>query len=383
MCLGALIDAGLPLRDLNRELKRIPVSGYRLTSGKVMRSHLAATKVDVTLRPASGRVQKVIRSWKDVEKTVLASSLSNDIKLKGLRIFKRLFTAEAKVHGVTFNRVHLHELGSVDCLIDIFGTVIGLNMLGIEKVFSSPLNLGSGMVRTKTGMLPVPAPATAEILKKVPVLSRGVPFELTTPTGAAIIREICSGFGNMPDMEISSLALGAGSKNFSGWPNILRIMIGNIRSARDNSNGDSIMMIETNIDDMNPQVFEYVMELLYKAGALDVFLTQIIMKKSRLGTKLTALCHRERLETLVKIIFSETPTLGLRYYETERIILDRAIRIIDTEFGKIRVKFSGDGRDITKMIPEYEDCKKAARKFKMPLTEVMKRIGLLNPGIIK
>ncbi len=374
MCLGALIDAGLSIKDLDRELKRIPVRGFRLGTKKVKRSHFLATKVDVILQSTVKSNQSKINRWEDIEKIIHSSSLSEDTKYKVLKIFKRLFKAEAKVHGKTFNTVHLHELGAVDCIADVFGTVIGLNMLGIERVYASPVNLGSGVVKSETGILPVPAPATADILRKIPVYSKSVPFELTTPTGAAIIRELSSEFGDIPYMDVERIGLGAGNKDFNNWPNVLRILIGKEWPLGDNKKDDSVIVIETNIDDMNPQIFEYVMEKLYKAGALDVFLTQVIMKKGRPGIKLTVLCDRERQDEMIKIILTETTTIGLRYYETKRKVLERKIKAIDTDFGKIRFKFSGDGKEILKACPEYEDCKKAARRLRIPLIDLMKKI---------
>ncbi|HMK49231.1 MAG TPA: nickel pincer cofactor biosynthesis protein LarC [Thermodesulfovibrionales bacterium] len=389
MCLGALVDAGASLRVIERELKMIPVRGYRLTSRKVRRSHLAAVKVDVVLTSApssKGGIQgKNLSLLRDIEKTIRASSLSEAIKKRGADIFRRIFEAEAKVHGATPSTVHLHELGAVDCIVDIFGTLIGLDMLGVEKIYASPVNLGSGIVETEHGRLPVPAPAVAEILKDTPVYSRGARFELTTPTGAAIIKELSSGFGSMPVMNTLAIGSGAGGRDAEGWPNMLRIFTGDASEAPgspplkagDRRNGsDKIVVIETNIDDMNPQIYESVMEHLFKAGALDVFLTQIIMKKGRPGIKLTALCDKLKKERLSEIILRETTTIGLRYYETERKVLHREIRNIDTPLGKIRVKVASSGKDIVKVMPEYEDCRKIAKKHKIPLIDVMRKINI-------
>ena len=385
MCLGALVDAGVSLKTLEKELRKIPAGGYQLTSKKVKRSHIAACKVDVILnpiRPKQNRDRDIKLSlWKDVEKTINTSSLSEGIKKQGLNIFKRIFKAEAKVHGESLDKVHLHELGAIDCIVDIFGALIGLDMLGIEKVYASPINLGNGFIKTEHGMLPVPAPATAEILKNTPVYSRSDPFELTTPTGAAIIKELSAGFGDIPVMEIEKTGIGAGGRDFKDRPNILRIFAGKtIESTlpqkgigRDFS-GETITVIETNIDDMNPQLYEYVMERLFKAGALDVFLTQIIMKKGRPGVKLTVLCNELKRGLLSDVILEETTTIGLRFHKAERKVLDREIKKIDTEFGKVRVKVAKSGTDIIKTTPEYEDCKRIAKKLKIPLIEVMRKI---------
>ena len=387
MCLGSLVDAGVSLKDLEKELKKIPVTGYRLSLKKVNRADIAACNVDVIQKSEAKSRIAHLNKWKDIKGIIHRSSLSADIKQKGLKIFRRLFEAEAEVHGETFFTVHLHELGVVDCIIDILGTVIGLDMLGVEKVYSSPINLGSGSVKTVSGVLPVPAPATSEILKNVPVYSKIISTELTTPTGAAIIKELSGGFGDIPCMDIERIGIGAGDRDFTEWPNVLRVFIGNTFSlpySKGQTGHDllvpaalpheSVIVIETNIDDMNPQIFEYVIEKLFKAGALDVYLTQIIMKKGRPAVKLTVLCCEHRKEDLIKIIFEETSTIGLRFYETKRKTLRREIKTIETEFGKVRVKYSGYNHDGLKATPEYEDCKKIAKRLKIPLMEVIKKI---------
>jgi pyridinium-3,5-bisthiocarboxylic acid mononucleotide nickel chelatase len=388
MCLGALVDAGAPLTLLAKELKKISITGYELISKKVTRSHFRATKVDVLQKSKGGIPEQKAIVWKDIEDIIQSSKLTEDIRRKGLRIFKRLFEAEARVHGKSFHTVHLHELGAVDCIADIFGTIIGLDLLGIEKVYTSPVNLGSGFVNTEHGMLPVPAPATAEILKKIPVYSQSMGSELTTPTGAAILRELASGFGGMPCMDIEKIGIGAGTKTFNHWPNVLRIFIG-MTSAPPLSEGsagvngqiekkglpeETVSVIETNIDDMNPQIFEYVMERLFRAGALDVFLTQIIMKKGRPGVKMTVLCDEKQRENLISIILKETSTIGLRFYETKRKVMQREIKTVESKFGHVRVKISKSGDTILKTVPEYEDCKKIAKKLNLPLIEILKKI---------
>jgi uncharacterized protein (TIGR00299 family) protein len=374
MCLGAIVDAGVSLKELNKELEKIPVKGYELKTKRVKRANIIARKVDVIQKSEVKSQNFKLRRWKDIEEMINNSSLSKDIKQKGLNIFKRLFEVEAKVHGESFDKVHLHELGAIDCIVDIFGTIIGLEILGVEKVYASPINLGTGSVNTVTGILPVPAPATAEILKNVPVYSKAVSFELTTPTGAALIKEVSTGFGDIPVIEFEKIGIGAGSKNFKDWPNVLRILIGNSWNIAVKGKDDMVTVIETNIDDMNPQIFEYVIERLYKAGALDVYLTQVIMKKGRPGVILTVLCNNEKRDNLIKIILRETSTIGLRFYEAKRRVLKREIKKIDIESGKVRVKISRFGEDILKTTLEYEDCKRIAKKLGIPLLEVMKKI---------
>lgn len=378
MCLGSLIDAGAPLKEIEKTLKRIPIGGYRLSLTKVRRGSLTASNLNVVQETKSRGKSPELRRWKDIEEIVISSSLAPDIKEKGLRIFKRLFKAESEVHGVPFQETHLHELGAVDCIVDIFGTVIALNVLGIERIFSSPINLGGGFVKTQHGLLPAPAPATSRILAKVPVYSKGISEELTTPTGAAIIKELSKAFGDLPPMTVDGVGIGAGDKDFKDWPNTLRVFIGEAFDTKvgwkSRASRDTVTVIETNIDDMNPQVFEYVLESLLKAGALDAWLTQIIMKKGRPAVKLTVLCHDRSRDALIDILFEETTTIGVRFYEAARKTLARVIETIETEFGKVRVKRSMAGTKILKTTLEYEDCKKLAKRLNIPLIEIMKKI---------
>ena len=402
MVLGALIDAGLSPGKFKKTLYRLPIKGFTLDIKNVKRAGCRATKVAVK---TTGRVKP--RTWKDIEGIIKKSSLPKDIKQKGLSIFKRLFQAEARVHGEKFDRIHLHELGAVDCLIDIFGTLIGLDMLGVKEIYVSPLNLGGGTVKSEHGVLPVPAPATAELLKNVPVYSSDVSFELTTPTGAVLMSELADDFGPIPCMEVSKIGTGAGTRNIKKQPNILRLFVGkrvdyrlkggksheDIVSLRKIKYGkksssrstsfcgtegseDTVVLIETNIDDMNPQIYEYVMERLFQYGALDVFLTQIIMKKSRPGIKLSVLCGEDKKDGLMKIILEETTSIGVRFYEAQRKMLRRTIESIDTKFGKIRVKVSRYGDRILKITPEYEDCKRIAKRLNVPLKEALKAVDL-------
>ena len=377
MILGALVDAGLSPEDLRRELSRLPVQGYELHVRKVKRGGWGATKVEVRIGQKKEGAET--RKWRDVENTIKGSSLPEQIKQKGLSVFKCLFEAEAKVHGGRYDRIHLHELGAVDCIVDIFGTLIGLDMLGIDSVYSSALNLGSGTVKTEHGLLPVPAPATAELLRGIPVYSSGIPFELTTPTGAVLLSTLAKGFGPIPHMSISRTGTGAGSRDFKGEPNLLRVLIGKESEERAGDSGhgapsDEVTVIETNIDDMNPQVYEYVMEKMFDKGALDVFLTQVLMKKGRPGIKLTALCTEERKSALVDIILKETASIGVRFYTAKRKILQREIKSRETEYGRVRFKRSHLGKEVEKISPEYEDCKKIAKKYNIPLIDVIRRV---------
>jgi uncharacterized protein (TIGR00299 family) protein len=379
MFLGALVDIGVPLKKVRDTLKRLPVKGYTMEARKVQRASIAATKVDVVMssNESGAHAPKIFR---DVKGIVNASSLPLHIKQRGLRIFKSLFEAEGKVHGKAYNKTHLHELGAVDCVVDILGSLIALDYLGVDKVYASAVNLGCGSVSTKHGTLSVPAPATAELMKGIPVYASDIPFELTTPTGAAIIREIAEDFMSVPPMKINRIGYGAGQKNITGLPNALRILWG-----EDTSNNNSrplplATVIKTNIDDMNPQLYSYIMERLLQAGALDVYLTQVIMKKGRPGVILTVLCHDEKRTDIIDILLKETTTLGVRIQTASRVVLEREIKEVKTEFGVIRVKVS-QGRDGTpKITPEYEDCMRIAKKHGIPLRQVMDKVNCLTLG---
>lgn len=373
MCLGALVDSGVSLKKIEAGLKGLKIKGYSLAAEKVTRASIAATKVDVILKSAGEGQGARGKNWKDIKNIIDRSNLSAHIKQKGLNIFRLLFEAEGKVHGETYDKTHLHELGAVDCMVDIFGTLIGLEALGIEKLYSSAVNLGSGSVRTEHGRLPVPAPATAELLKGVPVYSSAAPsFELTTPTGAAILKGVADDFINLPLMRIETVGNGAGRKDIMDFPNMLRLIAGEAEVKNNPDRLPKVTVIEANIDDMNPQIYEFVMEQLFDAGALDVYLSSVIMKKSRPGVLLTVLCTEDIRSDLINIILKETTSLGVRYYETSRVVLERSIKELNTEFGKVRIKAATIDKDVMKFSAEYEDCKIIARKYKIPLVDVMK-----------
>lgn len=371
MCLGALIDAGADIDIIKNELAKLPVSSYSISHSKVIRSGISATKADVIIKKTEGRKQTEAKKWKDIEKIIKNSHLSEKIKQKGLHIFKRLFEAEAMVHGTSFDDVHLHELGGIDCIVDIFGTLIGLDILGIEEFYTSAINLGSGTVKTEHGILPVPAPATAELLKGYAVYSSGIPFELTTPTGAAIISGLDAKNSNFPELLIEKTGYGAGNREISDIPNVLRIFIGKKEDTTDNS----VTIIETNIDDMNPQIYEDVMDKLFMAGALDVFLENIIMKKGRPAIKLSVIASDRDRDRLTEMLFKETTTIGVRFYNVNRKTLDRQIKTMKTSFGNIRMKISKLNDEILNISPEYEDIKDLSKKTGIPIKEILKRVS--------
>jgi uncharacterized protein (TIGR00299 family) protein len=370
MCLGALVDAGMPLSALKKELGKLPLKGYRIKERKVIRGGIEATKVDVAVTNIAASRP---RNLEDIEGIINKSGISRSVKKRGLGIFREIFRAEAAVHGKPSREIHLHELGATDAIVDIIGTLLCLEALGIEEAHSSAVNVGGGTVMTMHGVLPVPAPATAELLKGLPVYSSCNDRELATPTGAAIIKGICSGFGYMPPMVLLATGTGAGGENPDDRPNVLRIMLGEKALS-----GDAVTVLETNIDDMSPQIFEYVMERLLEEGALDVYLSNVIMKKSRPAVKMTVLCPEEKRRELEEIIFNETTTLGLRFWRAERSVLERSVRKLDTVFGPIRIKEATLNDKTLRITPEYDDCRKAAKKHKAPLSEVIRKTGSHN-----
>ena len=378
MCLGALVHAGASLKTIKKELAKIPLRGYGLSEKKAYKpshSGIEATKIDVKVTSYAGG-REHLSKWKKAQSLILGSKLDARIKEKGLRILKSIFLAEAVVHGEPYDRIHLHELSYIDTLVDIFGTLIALKELGVEKVYASPVNTGSGFVKTEHGKLPVPAPATAELLKGFLIYSTGAPYELATPTGAAILKGIAESVETMPLMRVEKIGIGAGDRDIKDSPNVLRIFIGEGRdpSPAGRPASEGITVIETNIDDMNPQIYEHLMDRLFKAGALDVFLTQLIMKKGRPAVMLSALCPEEKTAVMADIILRETTTLGVRFHRAERMTLKRKTETINTEFGKIRVKTAYSDKGLSKSAPEYDDLRRAARKRGLPLIEVEKRV---------
>jgi len=371
MCLGALISAGASLEKIKQGLSKIPIKGYRISTQKVFRSEIEALKLDIKIKSHKDE-KKHLSRWNKIKALIEGSDLETDIKEKGLKIIKSIFLAEAIVHGESYDRVHLHELSYIDTAVDIFGTLIALKELSIDRVYASSINTGGGFVETSHGRLPVPAPATLQLLKGLSIYSTNTEKELTTPTGAAIIRFIANkSTSYIPKMTIKQIGIGAGSRDIKGHPNVLRVFIGE----KGKKNNDEIYILETNIDDMNPQLYEYITERLFEIGALDVFLTQVIMKKGRPGVLLTALCTEDKIDAISKTLLKETTTIGVRFYPTSRITLKRQIKPIDTPFGKIRFKTSySEDKEILKHSPEYEDIKKASKKTKIPIIEIEKKL---------
>jgi len=365
MTIGALLDAGLELSVLSSQLKKLGLKGYELKASKVTRGPIAGTKFDC--RIASGR--RTHRSYRDIEGLIDKSAFSKNVKHAAKSILSVIGIAEARVHGLKSEReVAFHEIGAIDSIVDIVGTAVALDALGIEGVRASPVNEGRGFARTAHGMIPIPSPATAEILKGVPMKIVEAGAELVTPTGAGILKALCKSFGPMPQMTVSAIGYGAGSRELKEMPNMLRVFIGDEAKVFDE---DTIAVIETNIDDMNPQNFEYIFERLFKAGARDVYTTNIMMKKSRPAFKLTVLADPQLVKDIAGVILSETTSIGLRYYHTQRYKIERKIVKTKTKYGTLSVKVS-KGPDATVTIsPEYDDCVKAARANRVPLKTVI------------
>src|SRR5215468_4450343 len=405
MLLGAMLDCGLDFELLRNELLKLCVAGYELGLTRVDRSGISAAKFDVHLtgegalrerhqghehsqehdhdhdhehshehhahQPQSQgpNPQSHHRSLSDIKRIISSSNLSEPIKQRAQTIFQRIGEAESKIHNIPIETVHFHEVGAIDSIVDITGACIAFDALKIERIISSPLHVGSGVFICAHGTYPVPGPATAELLKGLPIYSKDVEGELVTPTGAAIISTLAESYGPMPMMKIEKIGYGAGTRDYPKFPNALRAIIGELEEDADRT-PTTVTVIEANIDDLNAQVFGYLMEKALAAGALDIFYTPVQMKKNRPGVLLTVLCEAPDRERMTEIIFRETTTLGVRYRNEQREILKREFVTVETEYGQIRIKVSRapDGR-VMNVSPEFEDCRAAAEKHQVGLRE--------------
>lgn len=373
MTVGALLDLGVPLEHLRSELARLglPPDSFSLSVKTTERQHLASLKFDVAVHD-----QHTHRHYADIDAMIAASSLSERVREQARAIFLRLAEAESKVHGTPIAEVHFHEVGALDSIVDIVGAAICLEYLDVTAVYASQLPLGSGFVETAHGRLPVPAPATAELLRGLAVHDNCGPGERVTPTGAAILATLVTGSGARPAMLLSGIGSGAGSRDFPDCPNILRAFLGTDGMG----NSERVLVAETNIDDSTPEVLGYVMERLLEEGALDVFFTPVQMKKNRPGVMLSFLCRQELLDGLAALVLAETSAIGLRSYPVDRITLERRIEERETPWGNVRVKLVSDGKGFVRMAAEYEDCRRVAREQGIPLQEVLRvASGFLNP----
>jgi uncharacterized protein (TIGR00299 family) protein len=361
MMLGALVDVGLAMADLREDLSRLPLSGYEIRAEEVSKGGIVGTQVVVK---AEGNRER--RGLFDIIEIIGKSDLPAEVTGPARRAFERLAKAEARVHGHSVEEVHFHEVGAVDAIIDIVGAFCGLHRLGIEAVHASPLPLGGGWVDSTHGKLPVPAPATVELLRGVPSYGGPIEEELVTPTGAAILTTACREFGAMPPMTIKSIGWGAGSKDMP-HPNLLRMFLG---EAAARPREQQLALIETNIDNMNPELFGHVMDELFAAGALDVFYTPIVMKKSRPATLVSVLAEPPLVDALSEILFRETTTLGVRVTDVARRCLEREWREVETEYGPVRMKIGRLNGEVVNVAPEYEDCAGLAKEKGVPIADV-------------
>jgi uncharacterized protein (TIGR00299 family) protein len=359
MMVGALLDLGLPLDELKTELKKIPSLHYRIEATKKTLHGIRATR----FRVISGRKEPE-RSWKQIRSLIHESDLDPEVKEKGLQIFAGLAEAEGKIHGVAPDNVHFHEVGATDSIVDIMAAAVGVLHLNIDSFSFSPVPLGRGLTRSRHGPLPLPGPATLELLKGIPVQWINLDGETVTPTGAAIVTTLGTSFGDQPRMTIEKIGYGAGQKEFPDRPNLFRLILGEDETPWKQ---EEMVVIETNIDDMNPEFYDYVLDRLFAAGARDVFLSAIQMKKNRPGTLLRIIAEPSQREKLAKILFHETSTIGVRYYPVGRMILKRASKKVKTKFGTVKVKIIEEPDGTKRATPEYEDLRRIAQAKKIPL----------------
>jgi uncharacterized protein (TIGR00299 family) protein len=373
MILGSLVDLGVDIKLIRKELKKINLKGYKLTSHQVKRNGIMGTKVNVVIDPSIQKRNQA-RSFTDIKKLIVKSSLSENVKTDSIEIFRRIGTVEAKIHGTSLDKIHFHEIGAIDSIVDIVGGAICMSLLNIDIVFSSALNTGEGLINCEHGTIPIPAPATLKLLEGIPCYSSGTKNELTTPTGAAFIGYYGSKFGSLPKMNIMKSGYGAGSHEIKEIPNLLRVVLGEVLIP---SKIITMKVIETNIDDMNPEFYDHIMSQLLIAGAADVFLTAVHMKKNRPGTLLTTVVSNDKFHSVVQIILEETSTFGIRHYDVVRTELKRENKLIKTPFGKVRIKVGTFAGSRLTVSPEYEDCKKLALKKGIPVKRVYEETLLI------
>ena len=364
MILGALIDLGFPLAELTASLASLKIQKYTLDALPEKRMNLKGTRLRINVEQP-GKDEK---TFKEVCRIIEKSKINKDVKEKSIDIFSCLAKAEAFIHRKRIDQVHFHEIGAADSLIDIVGSVLGIHYFNIKEIVSSPLPLGNGFIRCSHGTLPLPAPATLEILKNIPVYGIGKPVETVTPTGAAIIATLAQNFGHLPPLAIEKVGYGAGERKDNEVPNLLRIILGRKEKR---VSWEQVVVIETNIDNMNPEIYGYLMEVLFEKGALDVSLIPAQMKKNRPGILLKVIARETDKTRLIETIFNETTSLGVRVHTVDRYILSRKTNVIKTPWGKVRVKIidQPDGRSVT--FPEFEDCKKIAQAKNIPLKQIL------------
>ena len=383
MHLGAMVDLGVPGDYLGKELAKLGIDEYRLSIKRASRSGIEGTMVDVILKKqetishgASGTHNYAsARNFNDIKTLINKSSLNKQIKYLSISIFERIAHAEAKIHGVPIDKVHFHEVGAIDSIVDIVGAAICIDYLKPDLILAAPPELGSGMVKCEHGIFPVPAPATAEILSGIPVRLGGVNHEATTPTGAAILATLVKEFTSKNEFRILKTAYGIGFRDTGSVPNLLRVFLA--EQTDSSVIQEKTVMIECNIDDMNPEHYDYILSKLFESGADDVFLTPVIMKKSRPGIILSVLSKPDLADSIIQFILKETTSLGLRRYNVDKTVLNRESITIETEWGPVRIKHAIQNGIVIKSKAEYEDCKKIALDYNIPLLFVMEKIESL------
>ncbi|SMD06326.1 nickel pincer cofactor biosynthesis protein LarC [Sporomusa malonica] len=371
MLLGALVDIGAPEELLRAELAKLPVTGYELTIARVDKGGISALYLDVQVDEHGHHH----RNLADIMAIIDGSTLTPAVKETSKQIFTRLAEAEAKVHGVSINEIHFHEVGAVDSIVDIIGIAWALDYLSVKQIYASRLHVGSGFVKCAHGLIPVPAPATAELLRGIPFYQGDIAKELVTPTGAVVLATLGNSYGQMPEGFIScQVGYGAGTWELD-IPNVLRLYLGEIpadaiQGPIEGQDDESYLVVEANIDDQNPELYSYIMDKLFAAGALDVWLTPIIMKKGRPATKLSALFTEDCQAKIAEIILEETTSIGMRFYPVTRAMANREFMIVGLPWGDVKVKISSYQGKICNVAPEYEDCRKIAEELGLPLKVV-------------
>jgi uncharacterized protein (TIGR00299 family) protein len=377
MILGALIDAGVPFDAVQQALGSLAVDGYEVAADRVVKGGITAVKFRVRELAPAGHEPAAPGSspapahrhfhLKHIRAAIDRSALSDDGKARANRMFLRLAEAEAAIHGMTIDRVHLHEVGAIDSIIDIVGAVFALDWLGVDRVVVSPMNVGGGMVRSAHGVFPVPAPATLRVLGDAPVYSSGLPFELLTPTGALVLTEYATAYGPVPAMRIDRIGYGAGDRDLPETPNVLRVLVGEMADA---APAIRVAVLACEIDDMNPQIFGVLMDRLLARGALEVFYQPVQMKKNRPGTLMTIVCRPEDRRALTDLVFAETTTIGVRHHEMARECLDRELVPVATPWGEVRIKVARQAGRVVNAQPEFDDVARLAGAHGVPIKDV-------------
>lgn len=369
MTLGAFVDLGVPVSWLSQELNKLPVSPFQLGADTIFRHGIKSTKITIQIDEDMS-----FRNYAHIKTLVQKSPFPENVKKTSLSIFKAIAGAESKIHGCPLEEVHFHEIGSLDAIIDIVGAALAVEYLNIEEIGCSKIPLGNGFVQCRHGILPIPAPATVELLKGFTVFGTSIEEELVTPTGAGILKGVSASCTSMPDMIVQKVGYGAGSRELASQPNLLRVVLGDRRGIGiHNAQGD-VHMVEASIDDMNPEFYGFLLDRLFEDGALDVYFIPIYMKKNRPGTMVQAICHGTQKDTIIKRILCETTTIGVRAYPVDRFILERETNVVKTALGNVTVKKITTPSGSIRYTPEFEDCKTIALKKGLPLQEVYRLV---------